>query len=72
MYLFFYMDTWVASPELVRSIVMEQETIATAPEDIWRLPYLVKLPALRLQLYTLEMEKEEERAEQLIKSLCIS
>ena len=65
-------DAWAASPELVRSIVMEREAAAPAPEDAWRLPYLVKLLEQRHRLHTQGMEKEEERVQQLLESLCIS
>ena len=65
-------DAWVASPQLVCSIVVERETVAPNEEDEWRLPYLAKLLEQRVQLHTLGMSEEEERVQELINSLCIS
>ena len=51
---------------------MEREVVAPAPEDAWRLPYLAKLLEQRQQLHSLGTDKEEERVQHLIESLCIS
>ena len=65
-------DAWAASPDMVRSIAIKREAVAPAPEDAWRLPYLAKLLEQRQQLHSLGMDKEEEKVQQLIESLCIS
>ena len=65
-------DAWAASPQLVRSIAVERETVVPQEEDKWRLPYLAKLLEQRAHLHTLGMEEEEESVQELIDSLCIS
>ena len=64
-------DPWAAIPNLIRSILLEQETVAPLPMDAWRLPYLTKLLGQREQLH-LGMKEETERVKQLIESLCVS
>ena len=64
-------DAWAASPRLVRSIVMENETVKPPLEDIWRVKYLDKLLGQREQLHSLGMEEEEEQVQLLIESLCV-
>jgi hypothetical protein len=65
-------DAWAASPQLVRTLAMERETVAPPDEDAWRLPYLSKLLEQRVQLHILGMKEEEEIVQSLIDSLCIS
>jgi hypothetical protein len=65
-------DVWTASPELVRAIMMERETVEPPPEDAWRLPYLDKLLQQREELHREGMKDGEERIQQLIDSLCVN
>ena len=65
-------DVWAASPTLVRTTIMERETVAPPPEDAWRLPFLSKLLEQREKLHWMGMDKEEEKVQELIDSLCKS
>ena len=65
-------DPWTASPQLVRSVILQKEAVEPPPEEAWRLPYLAKLLGQRDQLHTLGMEEEETRVQLLIDSLCKS
>ena len=65
-------DVWAASPQLVRSMIMEKETVTPSTEDAWRLPFLAKLIVQRSELHTRGMEEEKERVQELINSLCTS
>ena len=65
-------DSWAASQNLVKGIVIECEAVAPAPEDAWPLPYLEKFMEQRHQLHTLGIEQEKGRVQQLIEWLCIS
>ena len=65
-------DVWAASPTLVRTTIMERETVAPPPEDVWRLPFLSKLLEQREKLHWVGMDREEERVQELIDLLCKS
>ena len=65
-------DVWAASPERVRAILMERETVSAPTEDKWRLPYLSKLLSQRAELRSKGMKEEEEQLQGVINSLCTS
>ena len=65
-------DVWVASPTLVRTTIMERETLAPPSEDAWRLPFLSNLLEQREKLHWMGMDREEEMVQELIDSLCKS
>ena len=46
--------------------------MAPPPEDAWRLPFLSKLLEQREKLHWMGMDREEERVQELIDSLCKS
>ena len=46
--------------------------MAPPPEDAWRIPFLSKLLEQREKLHWMGMDREEERVQELINSLCKS
>jgi hypothetical protein len=62
-------DIWGISPDLVRNILAQLETVSPPPEDTWRLPYLEKLLMQREELHVMGMEEE---LQEIINSLCTS
>ena len=60
------------SPTLVCTTIIERETVAPPPEDAWRLPFFSKLLKQREKLHWIGMDREEERVEEIINSLCKS
>ena len=65
-------DIWETSPDLMRSILSEKETVSPPQEDIWRIPYLKKLLIQREELHVMGMEEEKEKLQEIIDSLCVS
>ena len=65
------MDSWTASPSMVRKSLSERETVTVPPGDTWRVPYLAKLLETRQQLYYMGKEDELELCQKIIESLCI-
>ena len=65
-------DVWAASPDLVRSALVERETVAPPAEDAWRLPYLQKLLDQRAEVHAKGMKEAEEVLQGVIDSLCTS
>ena len=65
-------DPWTVSKKMLREALIDNERVEVPSNDRWRLPYLVKLVNLKKEAHLMALEEEEERLNELIKSLVIN